>query len=66
MDGMLKKLDKHFGFIAGEPFRKFDEDMRQEFGGVGMYVETNPKKQTFIRACPHPGYAGVCRRYTNW
>lgn len=51
MDGMMAELDDHSAFIAGERFRKFDEDLKQEFGGVGMYVETNPiTKRLFILA----------------
>ena len=35
MNGMLEDLDEHSMFIAGEMFQAFDEDMKQEFGGVG-------------------------------
>lgn len=55
MDGMLEQIDEHSQFIAGNRFREFDEDMRQEFGGVGMYVEINPKNKRLFVLAPMPG-----------
>lgn len=55
MEGMMEDLDEHSMYISGEMFQVFDEDIRQEFGGVGMYVETDPQtKQLFVLA-PMPG-----------
>ena len=45
MEGMLlplKEHDEHTMYISVNMFKSFDEDMRQEFGGVGMYVEIDP------------------------
>ena len=51
MRGMLKLVDEHSMFISGDDYKNFDEDMRQEFGGVGMYVENHPAtKRLFVLA----------------
>ncbi len=55
MDGMLEQIDEHSQFITGNRFREFDEDMRQEFGGVGMYIEINPKNKRLFVLAPMPG-----------
>ena len=55
MQGMLKQLDEHSMFISGDDYRNFDEDMRQEFGGVGMYVENNPTTSRLFVLAPIPG-----------
>ena len=54
MEGMLKDLDEHSMYISGEMYQMFDEDMRQEFGGVGVYVEMDPrsKRLTVLAAMP--------------
>lgn len=54
MEGMLKDLDEHSMYMSGEVFQMFDEDMRQEFGGVGVYVEMDPrtKRLTVLAAMP--------------
>jgi carboxyl-terminal processing protease len=55
MEGMLEDLDEHSMYISGDVFQIFDEDIRQEFGGVGMYVETDPKTNRLIVLAPMPG-----------
>lgn len=55
MVGMLKDLDEHSMYISDEMFKAFDEDMRQEFGGVGMYVELDPETQNLVVLAPMPG-----------
>jgi carboxyl-terminal processing protease len=55
MKGMLKQLDEHSMFISGDDYKNFDEDMRQEFGGVGMYVENNPVTKRLFVLAPIPG-----------
>ncbi len=41
MDGMVGKLDEHSAFISPDDFRRFQESLDQEFGGVGIVVELN-------------------------
>ncbi len=55
MEGMLKDLDEHSMYISGEMFQMFDEDIRQEFGGVGMYIETDPRTKRLTVLAPMPG-----------
>lgn len=55
MVGMLKELDEHSMYISGEMYQLFDEELRQEFGGVGMYVEMNPKTHRLTVLAPMPG-----------
>lgn len=45
MSGMLKDLDPHSQYISGKNFKAFDEDIRQQFGGVGMYVDVDPESK---------------------
>jgi len=54
MNGMMKKLDKYSAFIAGEEHKIFNEDLKQEFGGVGMYLETNPETKRLFVLAPMP------------
>jgi len=54
MDGMLKEMDEHSSFISDNGFRVFKEDLEQEFGGVGMYVGTDPETETLMVLAPMP------------
>jgi len=54
MDGMLKEMDEHSSFISDNGFREFKEDLEQEFGGVGMYVGTDPETETLMVLAPMP------------
>ena len=40
--------------LSGEVFQMFDEDMRQEFGGVGVYVEMDPRSKRLTVLAPMP------------
>lgn len=54
MNGMLKDLDEHSVYISGQNFKSFDEDLKQEFGGVGVYVEIDPKSKMLMVLAPLP------------
>lgn len=54
MEGMLKDLDEHSMYIYGEMYQMFDEDLRQEFGGVGVYVEMDPRSKRLTVLAPMP------------
>ncbi len=54
MNGMTQRLDSHSRYISGDMFRIFNEDMNQEFGGVGMYVERDPKTNKLTVLAPIP------------
>lgn len=55
MTGMMSDLDEHSMYISGDTFRLFDEDMKQKFGGVGMYVDNDPVNGRLIVLAPIPG-----------
>ncbi len=55
MNGMMSELDEHSMYISGDTFRMFDEDMKQKFGGVGMYVDNDPVNGRLIVLAPIPG-----------
>ena len=55
MKGMMDDLDEHSIYITGDMFKVFDEDMKQEFGGVGMFVEKDPETENLIVLAPMPG-----------
>ena len=58
MDGMTSKLDGHSRYIAGEMYKIFNEDLDQQFGGVGSYVETHPESGELMVLAPvHNGPA---------
>jgi carboxyl-terminal processing protease len=54
MIGMLSGHDKHSTFISDRGFHEFKEDMQQEFGGVGMYVGTDPESKMLMVLAPMP------------
>ncbi|MEM7786017.1 MAG: S41 family peptidase, partial [Planctomycetota bacterium] len=54
MNGMMDQFDDHSMYISDEMFQAFDEEMRQEFGGVGMYVEVDPDTNQLAVLAPMP------------
>ena len=55
MDGITSKLDGHSHYITDEMFTIFSEEINQEFGGVGMYVDNNPSSGLLTVLSPIPG-----------
>lgn len=55
MEGMTSRLDGHSRYISGEMFTVFNEDLQQQFGGVGMYIENNPRDEKLTVLAPIPG-----------
>lgn len=41
MDGMLRQLDPYSDYISPEELSKFQEELDQKFGGIGIVVEVN-------------------------
>ena len=48
IDGMLGTLDENSEYFSGQNFTAFDENMHQQFGGVGMYVAVDPKTTELV------------------
>ncbi len=55
MNGMLKELDDYSRYIAGDSFKKFDESLRGQFGGLGVYVDSVPDKSSLVILAAVPG-----------
>ncbi len=54
MSGMMQSLDEHSMYFAGKDAEEFDNDLKQQFGGVGMYVDINPSNQRLTVMSPIP------------
>ena len=54
VEGMLENMDEHSMYITDEMYRVFNEDMQQEFGGVGFYVDNNPATKRLTVLAPIP------------
>ena len=54
LQGMVKDLDEHSLYITDEMFRAFNEDLNQEFGGVGFYVDSDPSTKRLTVLAPIP------------
>ena len=37
-DGMLRSMDRHSSYFSPEAFKKFEQDLEAEYGGIGAYV----------------------------
>ncbi|MEZ6095006.1 MAG: S41 family peptidase [Pirellulaceae bacterium] len=55
MKGMLSDFDRNSSFLTREIYQAIEEDLRQEFGGVGMYVDVDPRTNELIVLAPMPG-----------
>jgi carboxyl-terminal processing protease len=55
MNGMLARLDPNSSFISEEEFKAFDEDLNQEFVGVGMEVDRDLDRNCIRVVSPIPG-----------
>lgn len=53
-DGMLRLLDPHSTYFSGTEYGEFIFDMKQEYGGIGAYVNTVDNVFTILR----PIYSG--------
>ncbi len=64
MKGMVQKLDPYSGYISPKELAAFDEELGQEFGGIGIVVEVNrvTKRLTVLSPLPDtPAYAAGMR-----
>lgn len=51
---MLESLDEHSMYFSGRQYKTFEEDMQQEFGGVGMFVGVDPKTNELVVVAAMP------------
>ncbi|MFM7739361.1 MAG: S41 family peptidase [Planctomycetota bacterium] len=54
VSGMLESLDEHSMYFSGAQYRAFEEDMQQEFGGVGMFVGVDPRTKELVVVAAMP------------
>ena len=55
-NGMLRYLDQHSAFMAPEFFKRFQQELDAEYGGIGAYVDIDPQDTLFT--ITRPIYSG--------
>jgi len=56
MNGMLQALDRHSAYFPSEAYKKFEQDLEAEYGGIGAYVGSDPEDRLFT--ITRPIYSG--------
>jgi len=56
MQGLLQSLDEHSSFFSSEAYKKFEQDLEAEYGGIGAYVTEDPDDRLFT--ITRPIYSG--------
>lgn len=55
MRGMLNKLDPYSSYFDNRELKEFNEQVEQEFGGIGIQVSIDPKGRHLMVLSPIPG-----------
>lgn len=55
MRGMLNKLDPYSSYFDNRELKEFNEQVEQEFGGIGIQVSLDPKGRQLMVLSPIPG-----------
>ncbi|WP_237226995.1 S41 family peptidase [Rubinisphaera sp. JC750] len=55
IQGMLAKLDPYSNYISPDDLASFEQDVQQEFGGIGIQVHFDPEHRELIVMTPLPG-----------
>jgi carboxyl-terminal processing protease len=55
MNGMLSNLDPYSQYIGPAAYQEFQENLEQEFGGIGVMVELNPETDRLTVLSPIVG-----------
>lgn len=53
--GMLEELDPYSSYIDPESLTRFNQDVEQEFGGIGIQVQIDPETKRITVISPLPG-----------
>lgn len=53
--GMLQELDPYSNYINPEDLKRFDEEVKQKFGGIGIQVHFDPVQKQILVVSPLPG-----------
>lgn len=54
MQGMLSGLDENSAYLSGDEYVDMEQRLRQQFGGIGMYVDINPQTKELTVTSPIP------------
>lgn len=55
MDGMVGRLDEYSAYIPPSSLSEFQEDIEQQFGGVGLEVSIDPATRQIVVVSPREG-----------
>ncbi len=55
VQGMLAKLDPYSNYISPDDLASFEQDVQQEFGGIGIQVHFDPDHREIVVMTPLPG-----------
>jgi carboxyl-terminal processing protease len=55
MSGMVRGLDPHSSYIPPADFQPLQESLDQQFGGIGIYLDTNPDTEQLTVLSPVVG-----------
>ena len=53
--GMVTQLDPYSNYISPDELKRFNQEVEQEFGGVGIQVQIDPKTRRLMVMTPLPG-----------
>ena len=60
LEGMLQSLDQHSSYFSSGDFKKFEQELEAEYGGIGAYVQEDPDDGLFT--ITRPIYSGPAYR----
>ncbi|MCS7305988.1 MAG: S41 family peptidase [Thermoguttaceae bacterium] len=52
LEGMMEKLDPHSVYLPPKEFQEFEQELDQQFGGIGIHVLLDPKTQQLTVVTP--------------
>ena len=53
--GMVTQLDPYSNYISPEELKRFNQEVEQEFGGIGIQVQMDQKSKRLMVMTPLPG-----------
>jgi carboxyl-terminal processing protease len=53
--GMVTQLDPYSNYISPEELKRFNQEVEQEFGGIGIQVQMDPRSRRLMVMTPLPG-----------
>lgn len=59
MQGMVESLDRHSRFLTGDELRDFRAEIKQEFGGLGVFIGPADSGKGLVIFASFPGSPGM-------